>query len=359
MPLNGSTPRKHRLPEEGSAYVRCPTMCMTGVSVQGVAGAKSASTAAEMMDDLLRCFQGEFDNYNQVVADRSEGLNPGPGGGHEHFHCSLREVTSLAPPQITCTEGEGKSGNEPVAVMAAKYYFNGDPSVVFRYRLYSFHAAEESSRGRGPVEMRLWRLLPLVEQQLKAVDYHLAGFSWARAGAWGPGEENAGGSREGCDVVERMQGCEIYWSRALEGEEGQASVGAEAGEGEGEGAGGGEEEVVCGFLGLMGENDEGTWISSQNVPGLNILVKDDLRLWPGRLWVNDRGYDRHGDFVYGNQRGVPYKLEATDPDHPLGWTLGEEYRTPETYAEKMAAIGVTPGERFFPPLGQTLTIPKE
>ncbi|CAN0230912.1 unnamed protein product [Ectocarpus sp. 8 AP-2014] len=104
------------------------------------------------------------------------------------------------------------------------------------------------------------------------------------------------------------------------------------------------------FVGLMGEDDSGTWVESQNVDGLEILVKDDLRLWPDRLWVNDRGFDRQGNFVYGNQRDVPYKMRRVTAGGPLEWTLGTRHRTEKTYAEKMSAIGVTPGQRLGPPV---------
>lgn len=81
-------------------------------------------------------------------------MPPGPGGGHEHIHCSLKVLdASQIPPQVAYGEGgigggeggggeEGGGGgeNRPLVVVAAKYYFNGDASVVFRYRLYSFHA---------------------------------------------------------------------------------------------------------------------------------------------------------------------------------------------------------------------------
>lgn len=99
----------------------------------------------------------------------------------------------------------------------------------------------------------------------------------------------------------------------------------------------------------MGEDDSGTWVQSQNVNGLEILVKDDLRLWADQLWVNDRGFDREGRFVYGNQRNVPYKMRRVVAGGPLEWTLGERYRTKETYAKRMEAIGVTPGQRLGPP----------
>lgn len=86
----------------------------------------------------------------------------GSGGGHEHIHCSLKLLDSdRIPTQIaqgggrsypgvvgvSKEEGEGDGQDEiqgsrdrPLAVVAAKYYFNGDSKVVFRYRLYSFHA---------------------------------------------------------------------------------------------------------------------------------------------------------------------------------------------------------------------------
>jgi hypothetical protein len=63
------------------------------------------------------------------------------------------------------------------------------------------------------------------------------------------------------------------------------------------------------------------------IPGKRILIKDELSLWKNEFWINDRGYDpdavaeeevevdesRNGvgimPFVYGNRRGIPYKLE--------------------------------------------------
>ncbi|CAN0196913.1 unnamed protein product [Ectocarpus fasciculatus] len=121
-------------------------------------------------------------------------------------------------------------------------------------------------------------------------------------------------------------------------------------DGDGATAAGGGPPDGNSFVGLMGEDDSGTWIESQNVDGLEILVKDDLRLWPDRLWVNDRGFDREGNFVYGNQRDVPYKMRRVAAGGPLEWTLGARHRTKEAYAEKMSAIGVTPGQRLGPPV---------
>ncbi|CAN0544372.1 unnamed protein product, partial [Ectocarpus sp. 12 AP-2014] len=210
-------------------------------------------------------------------------MTPGPGGGHEHIHCSLKRLDPA----------EQQQPERPLAVVAAKYYFNGDSNVVFRYRLYSFHACPPNTPGaRGEAVMRLWRLLPHVEARLRTNSYDLTSFSWSDDdnNQREPGRGSDDASSERC---------------SKEGRTGDDVRGAG-----GDAAGGGGPPPVGGksFVGLMGEDDGGTWVESQNVDGLEILVKDDLRLWPDRLWVNDRGFDRQGNFVYGNQRDVPYKM---------------------------------------------------
>lgn len=223
--------------------------------------------------------------------------------------------------------------------------------------------------------MRLWRLLPPVESRLRAAGYDLTSFDWREAEADEPlGAGGEGGAAKSCsDVVEYILGCEIYWSRHV-GDAARTPGGEEAkGQEEGLGSVGAEgtrssDTAVArasssstaspegrSFVGLMGEDDSGTWVQSQNVAGLEILVKDDLRVWPDQLWVNDRGFDREGNFVYGNQRNVPYKMRRVNATGQLAWTLGERHRTKEVYAEKMSAIGVVPGERFGPPARRPAT----
>ena len=114
-------------------------------------------------------------------------------------------------------------------------------------------------------------------------------------------------------------------------------------------------------------NGEATIPSLMN-PGSMIRVVDELSLWKDDFWINDRGFDPDtGDFVYGNQRGVPYKmrrvssliqslvLKEEDGDdgasesplnlqrridnEALAWTLGDAYRTSEEYNAAMEAIG--------------------
>ncbi|CAM9789813.1 unnamed protein product [Chrysoparadoxa australica] len=239
-------------------------------------GLKKLGAAGEpvmLMERLLQLFKGDFDNHKQVVADRQAGLLPGEGGGHEHIHCKLVPVTRLAAAWFAASK------EAPHAVVSAMYYFDGDPSRVFRYRIYGFFPLDESeATDRGSVVMKLWRLVPEAEASLRARGYDLVG--------WDP-------SMASKDTLEAIPGCDIYW-----------------------------DQVGGAFRGLMGMDDKGTWVSSQMVEGLKILVKDELLLEPEALSVHDRGYDKDGNFVYGNQRGVPYKMLRVTADSDLLWTLG-------------------------------------
>ena len=122
------------------------------------------------------------------------------------------------------------------------------------------------------------------------------------------------------------------------------------------------------------------------IPGKRILIKDELSLWKDEFWINDRGYDPDaiidtgngvGDdeeyddenndarsssrmpFVYGNRRGIPYKLERVSSitsaieetkkedtlllqrkisNQELAWTMGEDYREQAVYEDKLHAL---------------------
>jgi hypothetical protein len=112
-------------------------------------------------------------------------------------------------------------------------------------------------------------------------------------------------------------------------------------------------------------NEKGAILPSTLQPGRQILIKDELSLWDNALWINDRGYDvESGDFIYGNQRGIPYKVKRVENlnndndevdndiqkkklstggpvvNEDLKWTLGDQWRTEEEYTEKMKQINM-------------------
>ena len=59
------------------------------------------------------------------------------------------------------------------------------------------------------------------------------------------------------------------------------------------------------------------------VLGMPLVVRDDVALWEAEdggadaLWVNDRGTDLEGNYIYGNIHDVRYKMHRVADSH---WT---------------------------------------
>jgi hypothetical protein len=144
-------------------------------------------------------------------------------------------------------------------VLIAHFFFDNDPTKTFRFRYYEFLDVE----GKGDrVTMRLHRPQGPVEAKLKAVTYDVSQYL--------PTMETDFEPLSGCDVIWKKQ----PWRRNYRG--------------------------VLEF---------GTCqIRSSQDPSVLITVKDDLRLWKNKLWINDRVYNKEGVQLIGNRDGIPYKL---------------------------------------------------
>lgn len=228
--------------------------------------------------EFLSLFQGEFDNYEQIAAQRANGILPREGGGHEHIHCSLTVLND--------------------DTLFARYYFNGNPSVVFRSRLYRINAMDKSDRGL--LEMRIFRFYEETEQRLKASNYDINSIEWSDD-----------------DIYDWLEGCEVFWER-YEPPNDSDDVGSRT-------------LNITGGLRYVGYMEGGGCeLFSREVNG-RIRVMDDLLVTAHDLWVSDRGFDESGHFIYGNRSGEPYKMKRIDPDGPLAWTLSAEATPPENY----------------------------
>lgn len=234
--------------------------------------------AKKNLAEFVRFFEGEFDNYHQVVEERERGVLPRDGGGHEHIHCSVVRLTG--------------------DLLFARYYFNGDPSCVFRSRLYKVEASDVSERGL--VEMRIFRFYEETERRLKANNYDISKIEW-----------DVG------DVYDWLEGCEVYWElyepEAYAEDEASETLGIEPGPR---------------FVGYM--EGGGCELYSREIGG-RIKVMDDLLLTAEDLWVADRGFDEDDNFVYGNRRGVPYKMRRVGDDDDMAWTLSAAHPAPDGY----------------------------
>jgi hypothetical protein len=355
---------------------------------------------------LLSLFQGDFDNYNQVLRDRIHALTPAEGGGHEHIHCTL-----VPCPSSTMI---GKQRKKIQWILAA-FYFNGNPRQIFRFRMYKLISPQYDSNSNDNiisncsncidgeiVRMKLHTLSPLLEQQLR--QYSDQPCTWWKETfyVW----LNCASNQQGSDSVDMrsnewkhfqiegiphlvspLVGCDVLWDRRWERKKHTYLTVNEY------------DDIASpqptktsvpinnkktndydGLHATMEAGPKGAIVDSISlIPGKRILIKDELSLWENEFWINDRGYDpdaidyngdndegnrKNGDdvgnmpFVYGNRRGVPYKLERVSciisnkknanedflflervvSKEELAWTLGDDYREQAVYEEKLRHV---------------------
>ena len=242
--------------------------------------AKSPTTVRRTMDNFLEQFNGHFDNCAQVAANEAEGLTPRHGGGHEHIHCAVRPI------ELQSTSTSSSGGTTPVVL--ATYYFNGQPDLVFRERLYKFEPIANDAQFGSCVRMSIYKLRDEVATRLRSA-----------GGAGGADvDEIAFTTADLADELHIPQ-ADVYW-RWL-----------------------GER-----FEGAMREESL-TIVSERS--GREIVVRDDVALWTDALWVNDRGHDAEtGEYVYGNIHNIPYKLARVPDDH---WTSRADVEPPTASSE--------------------------
>lgn len=194
---------------------------------------------------------------------------------------------------VRCNESHNVFSYQPTKISknkihttGATYYFDDQPQAVFRCRVYSFHPPpppEETTKAwpadwpyQPFAEMRLHRFAPSFEAGLRQGGYDLQRLlrqADADSGA----------------AIEELCACSILWGVA---EDGRASG------------------RVGGLLSFRGVMRHGFCeVGSQRDAGVRLRIEDELLLTADELSVNDRGFNcATGRLVYGNQRGVPYRM---------------------------------------------------
>ena len=325
----------------------------------------ATSTSSSFLDDLSGRFQGDFDNYEQVLADRTghdPPLTPREGGGHEHIHCTLVPINAnnddddndVSSPVSALSLIRPHVRDDVRAVRLAAFYFDGLPERIFRFRLYALwdasSTADDSDDNDDKVGMTLYSLSPEVEGRLRGLSGRP--LEWVPALLQYLQELADDGSH--CQPFLELHGCDVEWRPNPDPERHAYAYGHR------------QLRPDDAHHAVM-VHGEATIPSLMN-PGSRIRVVDELSLWEDDFWINDRGFDPDtGDFVYGNQRGVPYQMrrvsslvpvpldEQDDGDaeeeesswllrrridnESLAWTLGDDYRSTEQYNAAMEAIG--------------------
>ena len=354
--------------QQQQQHYRCSS---SFVGLYGTASTSSSSTSghpapspppSDFFPSLLERFQGDFDNYHQVVRDRQEGLLPRKGGGHEQIHCLLLPVTAVVS-TMTPTPSSSNTTTKKAARLAA-FYFDGIPQRIFRFRYYELtetatHAAtmeeeeEDSQSEVVVVDMKLYCLHPALEGQMRGMEDPLDWPSTLEAFA-------ATAASKDEEVVTLLEKCDVQWSRDLDPVQHAYAVerNLELETQQQQQSQGGDQDSTILDRGIHAVMTYGeATVESTMMPGTQIRIMDQLSLWEDQFWIHDRGFDpTTGAFIYGNQRGVPYQLERVATivkgggeddgrwkrqvvNPSLQWTLGPTWRTEEEYQAKLEAVG--------------------
>lgn len=277
---------------------------------------KSEKSTSERIWDLLQQnFQGDFDNYNQVIQDREKGLLPREGGGHENFHCTLIPVSEFG--------------------RLAAFYFDGNPQRIFRFRYYQLLPITKSSTNETSVEMKLYTLTQSLESLLR--ENSETPMEWPQL------FRSFGEDTEIDGKIDYLSNCEITWSLDIDPEQHTYIK---------------SDSQIDGSLHAVMVHGEAI-VDSTVIPGIKIRILDQLSLFDDVFYINDRGLDPDtGVFIYGNQRGVPYRLERVAhiqggerivANDDLSWTLGAQWRTKEEYKTRIDSIGGPSVQMRAPP----------
>jgi len=360
-------------------------------------GESSSNDSNNYFRHLVSQFQGDFDNYHQVLRDRHHTLTPAEGGGHEHIHCTL-----VPCPQSAVSK---KQHHQKDQWILAAFYFNGNPRQIFRFRMYKLVSPKDDDNNNNKIDdervrMKLHTLSPGLEKQLRQYSDQPCTW-WREAYAVWLNSTNEG-ENESVDLrsnkwntfhsegiqrlVSPLIGCDVLWDPQWDPKKHTYLNVDEYND---------TSSSSCspptslsnysndeGYHATMEAGSKGAIVDSISlIPGKRILIKDELSLWENEFWINDRGYDpdavaeeevevdesRNGvgimPFVYGNRRGIPYKLERvscistmdtndggdemyslplllerTVSKQELAWTLGEAYREQAVYESKLLAV---------------------
>lgn len=216
--------------------ISCLTAFVSGLNPAFASGALDKDLAL-----FLEWFPGRYDNSLQVFWEPD--LEVPEDERHERIHSIFKPVDLPA-------FGEH--------VFYVEQYLDGNPSSIYRQRIYVFETdAEEDA-------IRLRIHTPSNPEEL--------------AGAY-----------RNEDMLRRLrprdtrtrEGCDVFWKR-------QANQ----------------------FLGYM--KDGACRVPSARL-GVDIIISDDLVLTPDEIWIADRAETVSGEYVFGNRAGVPHKLRKIRP----------------------------------------------
>lgn len=200
------------------------------------------SAAGDLNYDLkimMEWFAGEFDNHQQHV-DEIEAEEP-PEQLHEWIHSIFHKVELPV------------FGDN---VFYVEQYIEGDPSNIYRNRIYSFSINDEVEA----IQLTIYSL----KDHEAVIGAHLDATKL-----------------EGLTMedVRTLPGCEVFWRKQADN-----------------------------FIGWM---PDGACRVPSRRSGKIIVIDDDLVLTKNEIWIGDRAEDEDGNYIFGNKLGIPHKLQRS------------------------------------------------
>jgi len=216
----------------------CTAACLAGCASQQDTVTTTTSSSQDTIQEPLfhQWFAGEFDNHEQHWQDNINKQKNPDLQVHEHIH---HIFAPLATPALEGT------------TYFVKQYMDGDPSKVYRQRLYQFIRNEE----KGALQLNIYRF----KDEAKYADAHLHPELYENLTQ---------------DEITTYPGCEVYWT--FNGEY---------------------------FDGNMGHN---TCSIVSKRSGKRIFFNDTLRLTDNQIWIADKAADEEGNYIFGNKAGIPH-----------------------------------------------------
>jgi hypothetical protein len=212
-----------------------PAAWLVSLALAAPTSAGATEDPQQVLARFAGLFEGEFDNFQQVWEER-EARSEAP---HEHIHSIFARVTLPA------------FGGH---VFYVQQYEGGDPTRIYRQRLYSFAA----DAGAAAIRLTIYSFPD--EQAVR--DAHL---DPTRLAGLVPA------------MLRTTPGCEVDWKP-----EGAA------------------------FVGTM--KDKACRVVSRR-SGQTLVISDDLRLDASEIWIRDQASDEAGRYVFGHKGNVHHKLK--------------------------------------------------
>ncbi len=230
------------MPTPGKTFERLASVSavLGGLLLATALPVQAAQTELEQdLEQMLAWFGGRFDNHEQARGDEQDEVEEPHGRIHSIF----------APVELPSV-GEH--------IFYVQQYSDGDPTQIYRQRLYSFRINLE----HAGVELVIYA----PPDPAAVVDAHLDPTKLA-----GLTLEN----------LRSYPGCEVHWTRHGRGTEDDH------------------------FTGVV---PKGACQVKSTRSGRTLIIMDDLRLDAEQIWIQDRAVDPDGEWVYGHKGGVPHKL---------------------------------------------------